>query len=218
MTKIKPKIKILKPQIPESLDDLDIQRKSIKDEDLFEEGTVIDCSIENQRAERVTFENIVFENVVFQEVYFKKAELIDVRFINCDLSNMSLVGGIIHRAEFLDCKMIGTRLDDVNFRDVRFINCNLSYSNLGFSKYIQVVFEKSILRNAEFQNAKLSKVGFKECDMTSIQMSGTKLKNIDLSNSEIEGMIVGLEELKGAIVSNIQVLSFAGLLGVVIKE
>ena len=47
-------------------------------------------------------------------------------------------------------------------------------------------------------------------------MSGTKLKGLDLSNSEIEGMSVGVEELEGAIVSNMQILGFASLFGVVI--
>ena len=64
----------------------------------------------------------------------------------------------------------------------------------------------------------LNKVWFQDNNMKSIQMNGTKLKDIDLSNSDISDIWTGIEELEGAIVSHMQVIEFANLLGLVIKQ
>jgi uncharacterized protein YjbI with pentapeptide repeats len=118
----------------------------------------------------------------------------------------------------MDCKMMGIKLIEGTIRNVRFNNCNLSYANFRFSNIKQVIFMNCLLRNGDFQSVELLKVKFDESDMKQIQMSGTKLKDIDLSTCDIEGIGIRIEELYGAIVSNIQVIDFAKLLGLVIKD
>ncbi|MGJ0845781.1 hypothetical protein ACR77J_03735 [Tissierella praeacuta] len=66
--------------------------------------------------------------------------------------------------------------------------------------------------------SKFSKIGFSNIDMKRIQMVGVELKGMDLRTCNMEGIGVRIEDLNGAIVSNMQVIELAGLLGVVIKE
>ena len=218
MSKPKKEITILKPQIPKSLERLDIANNPIKDEDFFTMGIISESYVDGQRAEKVIFENIVFENVVFTDSYFENIELTDVKFINCDLSNIDLRGAIIHRTEFIDCKIIGASFIDGTFRNVLFSNCNLNYSLFGFSDLKQVGFSQCLLNSADFQNSKFLNVRLRENIMKQIQLSGVELRDIDFSTCDIEGIGARIEDLSGAIIANTQAIVFAGLLGLKIRD
>ena len=45
----------------------------------------------------------------------------------------------------------------------------------------------------------------------------TNLKGIDFTTSNIEGIVVSIKDLKGAIVSEMQAIELAKLLGIIIK-
>jgi uncharacterized protein YjbI with pentapeptide repeats len=218
MQKLNNNWKILSPIIPEGLNNLNICNSYIEDDDYFNMGIISDCSFDNQKAEHVSFEQIIFKNVIFNEISFKFLELTDVKFINCELSNIDLRGAIIHRTEMIDCKMIGANLSEGTLRNVIFDNCNCSYGFFRFSDLKQVSFTNCLLNNSDFQNSNFNKVNFSKTDLKHAQMSGTKLKDIDLSNCDIEGIGVRIEDLHGAIISSMQAVFFSKLLGLVIKE
>lgn len=217
MSKIKKEITILRPEIPNVLGDLDMT-KPIEDEDFFSLGRISKSYVEEQRADRVLFEKIIFKNVVFTDSTFENIELTDVRFINCDLSNINLRGAIVHRVEFIDCKMIGAGFIEGTFRNVLFSNCNLNYTNFRFSDLKQVGFSQCLLNRSDFQNAKFTKVEFLENNMKQIQLSGVPLKGIDFSTCDIEGIGVRVEDLYGAVIERDQAIEFTGLLGLKMKE
>jgi len=54
--------------------------------------------------------------------------------------------------------------------------------------------------------------------MKQIQLSGVKLNSVDFSTCDIEGIGARVEDLQGAIISNVQAIEFAGLLGLKIKD
>ena len=66
--------------------------------------------------------------------------------------------------------------------------------------------------------ADLSGVLFSRCNLTRCDMTGARLSGADFRGSSIEGLKVGLDELQGAIVDPSQALSFASLLGLVVKS
>ena len=74
MSKVE-EIKLLPPQIPAELEDLDFEDREIEYEDHFNMSKISDCYIEEQRAEKVIFEKTVFENVIFNDISFKGLEI-----------------------------------------------------------------------------------------------------------------------------------------------
>jgi len=212
------RFEILSPNLPNELDSISIFDKSIQSEDTFNRGIISNGLVENQTADHVSFNKVIFKNVIFNNVLFKYLDLVDVRFENCDLSNMDLSESVLHKVEMVNCKMVGTNMSESALRNVLFDNCNGSYALFRFLDCKQVNFNNSALCNADFYKAKLLKVGFNESNLQQTGMSGAKLKGIDLSSCKIDGLGVAVDDLSGCIVSPEQVISFSNLLGLIIKR
>ena len=62
-------------------------------------------------------------------------KLLDVRSRICDFSNADLSPkASIHRAEFINCKLLGTSLPESAIHHVTFQDCILNLATFGFSK------------------------------------------------------------------------------------
>jgi len=79
--------KVFRPDFENDLDIIALSGEKIADETMFSYGTILDCSLENQEAERITFKQVIFKKVIFNQTTFRRIELMNVRFENCDLSN-----------------------------------------------------------------------------------------------------------------------------------
>jgi len=217
MEEIKNNYKILAPRISNDLEEFQELNNTIKDNDYFCDTIISDCSSENQKAKHVNLNGVVFKNVTFIEAAFEFLDLIDVSFVNCDLSNANLSASIFHRVEMINCKLLGINLSESTLQNVSFDNCNLSYSSFRFLRCKQVNFKDCLLQNADFEESHLNKIGFSHCNLEGAEMAGTKLKGIDFRSSEIEGLSVRIEDIYGAIVSLMQAVSLSKLLGIIIK-
>jgi uncharacterized protein YjbI with pentapeptide repeats len=213
----KENLKILTPNIPKDLEVLYLSDITIQREDDFTSGIVNNCVIENQDADHVAFKQVVFKNVTFKAGAFRGIDLTDVRFENCDLSNVDLSEAAMQRVEFINCKLVGTNISEATLRNVLFEDCNGRYSIFCFSDYKQVNFSRTLLSNADFHESFFLKVGFFNCTLHQTRMSGTKLKGIDLSSCELEDLDVTVPDLKGCIVAPAQVLGFANILELVVR-
>ncbi len=218
MKKAEKNFKILSPRIPRELALIENLEEQFEDEDQLCGKLISNCMIEDQRSEKVNFKQIIFRNVTFKNVVFSRADIEDVKFENCDLSNMDLSGSIIHRVELENCKIVGSDLSDASFQNVVMNKCNGRYANFRFSHCKRVRFKESLLSFADFQCSEFTDVSLVNTDLRECQMSGTKLKGIDMSTCDIDGIGVRIEDVKGAIISPLQAVSLARLLGVVIKD
>lgn len=210
--------KISQPKLPKNLIQVKAPDKTISDELYMSLGMIDNFSFGNQIAERAAFDQVIFKDVSFQQAVFRHVELTDVRFENCDLSNADFSEAVIHRAEFIKCKIMGLNLSAAALRNVVFDKCSGDYTFFRFSDCKQVRFSECQLRYADFQECGFSKVDFYRSDLLLSQIFGTKLEGLDFSNCEIEGMGVRIEDLYGAIVSPIQAVSLSKLMGLIIKQ
>ena len=98
-----------------------------------------------------------------------------------------------------------------------FSESNLKYFNLSMSSIKNIEFNECIMIGAGFEEIKLNKVSFENCDLRTAQVFKTSLSKIDFTTSNIEGLTTGLEEIKGAIVTPEQAMDLARLLQITIK-
>ena len=89
-------------------------------------------------AEHALWHNCLFRNVTFTDCRLHSAQLSDIRFEGCDLSNLALDGAALNRVEFVGCKLLGAALPDATLNHVRLERCNGRYLNLSGSRLRQV--------------------------------------------------------------------------------
>ena len=94
-------------------------------------------------AEHALWHNCLFRNVTFTDCRLHSAQLSDIRFEGCDLSNLALDGAALNRVEFVGCKLLGAALPDATLNHVRLERCNGRYLNLSGSRLRQVRFTAS---------------------------------------------------------------------------
>ncbi|MFD0959268.1 pentapeptide repeat-containing protein [Paenibacillus chungangensis] len=209
-------IKLEKPRLPHHLPLLELDR--LDSGQYIQEGLLQDASMEYQEAHKVIVDKTVFRNVVFTESSLIGSELTDVVFDKCDLSNANFSDAIIHRSEFLDCKMVGTNLTGATIRNVRFRQCLADYATFRFSDMKSIILEECSLLKSDFYHCKLQKKAvFRQCNIDGAQFSGTELDGIDLSDCQFDGIGVEANNLKGCLIAREQAYLFAGLFGLKLK-
>ena len=163
MENSKIKTKVLRPKLNNNLDQIELYRENITDEADFSFAIVSDCSLEKLDANKIAFKQVIFKNVIFNEIVFRCIDLVDIRFENCDLSNVDFSEGSLHRVEFINCKIIGINLSEATLRDVVFENCNGQYSFFTYSNckqvphsfnvnYVHRVFKIQFFQKLSFKN------------------------------------------------------------------
>lgn len=216
MSARKPNTKLEEPRLPHNLPLLELDQ--LDSGQYIEAGLLQDASIEYQEAHKVIVDKTVFRNVVFAQCSLIGVELTDVVFDKCDLSNANFSDAIIHRSEFLNCKMVGTNLTGATLRNVRFQQCLADYATLRFADMKSIVLEECSLIKSDFYHCKLQKkTVFRQCNIDGAQFSGTELDGIDLSDCEFNGIGVEADNLKGCFIAREQAYLFAGLFGLRLK-
>lgn len=165
-----------------------------------------------------TITNCTFSHVQFNACRLKATHFTDVRFENCDLSNISFAESALFRVEFISCKLVGTNLAETVLNHLTLKDCNARYINLSMSKINQARFSVCDLRNSDINDCKLTSIAFENCELIEAEFSHTPLKGIDLSDSHIEGIHINLPDVRGAIVNTSQALNLTSLLGIRIKD
>lgn len=198
-------------------------------EDLFVENFVLDDpageavkiigdNVGGTRGRGAEFKDCIFRKCSFQGMCWKDAAFQNCLFVDCDLSNARLSEGFVRRCRFVGCKMVGCELSYAIFRDVTFENCGMKLSNLSFGKWNAVCFtgcdlsESSVMALQENRSLTLE-----DCLLKKAEFTETSLNGVDLTTNEIGGMMVsGIRELKGAVVTQMQAVQLAALLGVTV--
>lgn len=165
----------------------------------------------------LSINNCTFSHLLFSECELKWAQLTDIRFENCDLSNISFAGTCFYRVEFVSCKLLGTNFSETTLNHVRMEGCSGRYINLAMSKMRTVRLSGCDFRNGSFNDGKFIPAAFDSCDLSEADFSHTPLKGIDLRTNRITGIQLNISDLRGAIVTPMQAMELLPLLGVVIE-
>lgn len=107
-------------------------------------------------AEHALWHNCLFRNVTFTDCRLHGAQLSDIRFEGCDLSNLALDDAALNRVEFVGCKLLGAALPDATLNHVRLERCNGRYLNLSGSRLRQVRFTECDLTEAVLRSVQPS--------------------------------------------------------------
>src|SRR5207244_12862189 len=91
-----------------------------------------------------------FERVRLPAAVREQAELIDVRIVDSDWSNVRLDKALLRRVEVRSSRLVGLAGPEALLEDVSFLECDLSLAQLRFAKLRRVRFERCNLREADF--------------------------------------------------------------------
>lgn len=94
----------------------------------------------------------------------------------------------------------------------------LRYANFSRTRVQAAQFESCCLDGAAFYEARPKGLAFSGGSLVEAELGGMPLKGIDLRSMDIRGVRVVGGELAGAIVSPVQAMDLARLLGVEIRD
>lgn len=200
-----------------------IRESDVRFEDILQEEEVCERvfrkeSVAGANESNLSLIHCIFDHVIFSECRFCGAQLTDVRFENCDLSNVDFSDSMLYRVEFVGCKLMGTNLSDCVFNQVLFYHCNARYVNFSMGKMKHVLFAHSDLQCGSMESCRFVPVAFDTCNLTEAEFSRTPLKGIDFRSSQVAGIRLGIGDLKGVVVSSLQALELTRFLGLVVKD
>ena len=212
--------KIQKPKINvnlEIIDNVEELLQLIEDDEKIFDKLIENIDIPTIDESRVSFDSCVFRNVNFENCTFRYIDVMDVTFEKCDLSNIYFSEGSIFRTEFVNCKMIGSKIEDAHLKDCLFKNILGDYSSFAFSKLNKVSFESSSFASSIFMEVKNKYMNFDDCNFKKSVFTKTYLEDVNLSNCEIDGIEIGIPELYKVKVNASQGLELVKLIGLIVE-
>ena len=212
--------KIQKPKINvnlEIIDNVEELLQLIEDDEKIFDKLIENIDIPTIDESRVSFDSCVFRNVNFENCTFRYIDLMDVTFEKCDLSNIDFSEGSIFRTEFVNCKMIGSKIEDAHLKDCLFKNILGDYSSFAFSKLNKISFESSSFASSIFMEVKNKYMNFDDCNFKKSVFTKTYLEDVNLSNCEIDGIEIGIPELYKVKVNASQGLELVKLIGLIVE-
>ena len=212
--------KIQKPKINvnlEIIDNVEELLQLIEDDEKIFDKLIENIDIPTIDESRVSFDSCVFRNVNFENCTFRYIDLMDVTFEKCDLSNIDFSEGSIFRTEFVNCKMIGSKIEDAHLKDCLFKNILGDYSSFAFSKLNKVSFESSSFASSIFMEVKNKYMNFDDCNFKKSVFTKTYLEDVNLSNCEIDGIEIGIPELYKVKVNASQGIELVKLIGLIVE-
>lgn len=158
----------------------------------------ISGDLSGHSADGVDFSGCVVTAAAWVGTGLRSARIQDTRFVNCDLSALSLANAALRRVEFRDCRMSAADLGGATLEDVRFVQCKLDDANLRMVTGHRVHFDECVMTAADLYAARLPGAHFTRCDLTSAAVGDARLQEARFAGSNIEG-IQGSADLRGAV-------------------
>lgn len=164
------------------------------------------------------FNGCVFKKVNFNQNNLDHCTMIDCVFEHCDLSNVDASSSCFRRVEFIRCNLVGTDCSRSVMEDVLINKTNVRFGNFSASQLRNCEWKDSKFDEASINDCRIKDLVLADCSFVGAEFLHTPLKHVDFSSCMIDGIMLSGSELKGVIVSEIQAVSLARLLGIVIKE
>jgi fluoroquinolone resistance protein len=176
---------------------------------------------------------------------FEKIEMLeeesytDCRFVSCDFSGADFRGKRFQNCQFEKCNFVTTKLDGARLQDVFFSESKLMGVDFTLcdASFLEIGFEKCLLRGCNFTDMKLKKTKFIECNLRECHFVQCNLEEANFEKSDLAGSLFHNTKLdkanftgalqytidplnnslKGAKFSSLEALSLLKGLGVVIE-
>lgn len=167
---------------------------------------------------RMEFRRCQFDGVRLSGCRFDRSDFVDVVFSGCGLSGAELSGCSFLRCRFENCKGVGTAFVHSPMRHVAFEGGPFRMANFSETTFKTVRFSGCDLTESVFLQCIPQGLAFDSCKLININFCRTRLAGLDLSSNQLEGILVAGDELRDAVVSPLQAVELARLLGIKIKD
>lgn len=165
-----------------------------------------------------TVHGALFQGCALRMCRWERADLCDIKFVDCDLSGCRLDSASLHRCSFQGCKLVGTGWADAVLYQVMLDMCNLSYLNGSGCSLRKVDMRQCILKGACFSEATFGTLTLHKVDLTQATIFHTPLKGLDLSECSLDDLRADPESLHGAVIDAVQAAGLIRLFGLEVRE
>lgn len=178
---------------------------------MYSDKTYQTDDFKNKALERGEYEGCTFVGCDFSEMDLTDCAFSECRFQRCNLSNVRLFKTAFRSVWFLECKLLGFRLDtalhfglqvgfehcnlnyasfyQVPLRKTMFRNCQLQEADFTEADCRMVVFDHCDLHRATFERSDLSGADFRSAQHFSIDPTSNKLKKAQFAASNLSGLL-----------------------------
>lgn len=213
----KQKQTIQTPKIPEIKFLMELPNSKFDESESYDNIILSNSDITGEKIDYVSLKHSYLKNITMKETQFMRFDISDVCFENCDLANAKWEKPILHRIEFVGCRLTGINMIESYGRNIIFKDCNGKFGSFRFGNLQLVSFENCNLSSANFQKSELSNVRFINCDLRNLELSGAKLKETDFRGSKIEGIRVSINDMRGSIIDPNQAADILEMNGLKVK-
>jgi fluoroquinolone resistance protein len=188
--------------------------------------TFHECNFKDTSLKEAVFESCSFFDSEKQKgCYFYAAELVNSRFIQCDLSLADLERADVFGIEISSSKAQGCSFKQANFTNVvsrknLFCSAFLTDSNFRYADFERCQLVSCDLNGSSFINANFFQANLEKCqlinaDLTGIQFERLALAGADLRNAQLENLDIRKIDLQGAKINDWQQSVLLESLGII---
>jgi uncharacterized protein YjbI with pentapeptide repeats len=184
------------PRVPDELEPANVDVATIESGDEWLRARIVDAELPGLAAPGLRFEESRLERVDVSGSRLAHLALSDVELEGCNLANADVRGGSAWRARIARSRLTGVSWTEGLVRDAVFSDCRIDLSSFAATRLEQVVFERCLLMQADFQDANLRAVRFVDCDLTEADLTETRFDRCELRGCTIDA-VRGAQRLRG---------------------
>jgi uncharacterized protein YjbI with pentapeptide repeats len=184
------------PRIPDELDAATMDAASLDSGDEWRRVRMTDVDAAELALPSLRFEEARLERVDLGSGRLAHLSLSDVELESCNLANADVRGGSAWRTRIVRSRLTGVAWHEGLIRDTVLSDCRIDLSAFGATRLDQVIFERCLLMQVDFQATSLRRVRFVDCDLTEADVSDARFEGCELRGCTIDGMR-GAERLRG---------------------
>jgi uncharacterized protein YjbI with pentapeptide repeats len=183
------------PRIPDDLETATIDA-AVESGDEWRRVRLTDVEAQELAVPSLRFEEARLERVDLGSGRLAHLALSDVELESCNLANADVRGGSAWRARIARSRLTGLSWTEGLVRDTVLSDCRVDLSSFAATRFDQVVFERCLLMQADFQDASLRAVRFVDCDLTELDVTQASFAGCELRGCTLDGMR-GADRLRG---------------------
>lgn len=136
--------------------------------------------------EKADYENCQFTSCTFKEQDLSGYTFTECEFEACDLSMAKVIDTAFRDVQFVDCKILGLRLESCNsfLLSFEFTDCVLNFSSFYGLNLKETRFNNCKLHDVDFVESNLKGSVFDSCDLKGAMFENTTLEKADLRTSQ----------------------------------
>jgi uncharacterized protein YjbI with pentapeptide repeats len=184
------------PRVPGDLELVRVNAAAVESGDEWRRVRIVDAELPELAMPSLRFEEARLERVDLSAGRLAHLSLSDVELESCNLANADVRGGSAWRTRIMRSRLTGVAWHEGLIRDTLLSDCRIDLASFGATRLDQVVFERCLLMQVDFQETSLRRVRFVDCDLTEADVNDARFEGCELLGCTIDGMR-GAERLRG---------------------